>query len=379
MTHVHALTRAGSTPGPLVIRTIGVTDLKDALARGMADFSAMPTHAAFLCLIYPIVGLMLARVSLGHDVLSLLFPLAAGFALLGPFAAIGLYELSRQREQGLDPSWRHAFDVLHVPSRGAIAALGFLLLVIFVLWVAVAEAIYTANFGSEPAASIPNFVHQVFTTRAGWMLIIVGNGIGFLFALAVLIISVVSFPLLLDRDVGAIEAVLTSVRAVAANPVPMAIWGLIVAGLLIIGSLPFFFGLAVVVPVLGHATWHLYRKVVEPDPSAPHEHLPTPKSGRRYAAQFPAALFGGNEPPTPPPLKPVFEPATGQWQASRTGRREIILAAIATATVYAVVVTFLRHEVWTALAVVFVAAPLVFIAAIILSAKWSTSTHDPHP
>jgi uncharacterized membrane protein len=370
MMDFNALTRAESTPGPLVIRTIGVMDLKDALARGMSDFLAMPTHALFLCLIYPIVGLILARVSLGYDILSLLFPLAAGFALLGPFAAIGLYELSRQREQGLDPSWQDAFDVLHVPSRGDIATLGLLLLVVFVLWIVVAEAIYVANFGREPAASIPDFVRQVFTTPAGWMLIIVGNGIGFLFALAVLIISVVSFPLLLDRDdVRANEAVLTSVRAVAANPVPMAIWGLIVASLLIIGSLPFFVGLAVVVPVLGHSTWHLYRKVVEPNPNARHEHLrPAPKSGRHYAAQFPAALFGGEKPPTPPPLKPVFEPATGRGGASRTGRPELLLT-IAAGMVYAVVVTFFWAEVWTALAVVFVAAPVLFITAIILVAK----------
>jgi UPF0716 family protein affecting phage T7 exclusion len=239
-----------------------------------------------------------------------------------------------------------------------------------VLWVGVAEAIYIETFGHEPAASIPNFVREVFTTPAGWTLIIVGNGIGFLFALAVLIISVVSFPLLLDRDVGAVEAVLTSVRAVAANPAPMAVWGLIVAGLLVVGSLPLFVGLAVVVPVLGHSTWHLYRKVVEPDPNARHEHPHPPKSRRqRYAAQFPAALFGGEEPPRPPPLKPVFDPATGRWRASRTGRPEIILAGIAMGTVYAIVVTFLSAEVWTALAVVFVAAPLVFITAIVLAAK----------
>jgi len=298
MTHLHAPTGAVSTLPPPLIRTIRVADLKDVLARGYSDFSAMPTYAVFLCLIYPIVGLILARVALGYGVLSLLFPLAAGFALIGPFVAIGFYELSRQREQGLDPSWLDAFNVRHSPSLGAILGLGFLLLAIFVAWVAVAEVIYVANFGDEPSTSIPDFVRQVYTTPAGWRLIVVRNGIGFLFALVVLIISVVSFPLLVDRDVGAVEAVLTSVRAVAANPLPMAVWGLIVAGLLLLGSLPFFFGLAVVLPVLGHSTWHLYRKVVEPDPNAPHEdQYPTKSRRPRYAAQFPAALFGGEDAP----------------------------------------------------------------------------------
>ena len=130
-----------------------------------------------------------------------------------------------------------------------------------------------------------------FTTSAGRYLIVVGVGVGFLFAAVVLVISVVSFPMLLDRDVGAATAILTSVRAVLANPVMMAIWGLIVAALLALGSIPAFFGLAVVMPVLGHATWHLYRKVVEPDLSTrPRFNEPRPKA-RRYAADFPASLF----------------------------------------------------------------------------------------
>ena len=292
MAHQHVLMGAESNRARPIVRTIGLRDIKNALAEGIADFSAMPSHAVFLCLIYPIVGVLLARLTLGYEVLPLLFPLAAGFTLIGPFAAIGLYELSRRREQGLDASWQDAFDVLRSPSRGAIAALGLLLLTIFVIWIAVAQAIYVAYFGYEPAASIPHFLDQVFTTPAGRMLMIVGNLVGFLFALGVLTISVISFPLLLDRDVGAVEAVLTSVRVVARNPLMMAIWGLIVAALLLIGSLPLFFGLAVVVPVLGHSTWHLYRKVVEPDPN-PHQVLPRPARSRHYAAQFPAALFTG--------------------------------------------------------------------------------------
>ena len=298
MAQLHVLMGADAIRARPAVRKIGLADLKDALRRGLADFSAMPSHAVFLCLIYPIVGLLLARLTLGYDILPLLFPLASGFALVGPFAAIGFYELSRRREQGGPVSWQDAFDVLHSPSRGAIAALALLLLVIFAIWIAVAQAIYIAYFGYEPAASIPHFIDQVFTTPAGWALIIVGNLVGFLFAVLVLAISVVSFPLLLDRDVGAVEAVLTSTRVVVANPVMMAVWGLIVAALLLIGSLPLFFGLAVVVPVLGHSTWHLYRKVVEPDPS-PRQELPRPPTRRRYAAQFPAALFTGEDRRTP--------------------------------------------------------------------------------
>jgi len=156
MAQLHVLMGADTIRARPVIRTIGLADLKDALTRGLADFSAIPTHAVFLCLIYPIVGLVLARAILGYALLPLLFPLAAGFALVGPFAAIGFYELSRRREQGLDISWEDTLDVLHSPSRDAIAALGFLLLVIFAIWIAIAQAIYVANFGYQPAASIPH-------------------------------------------------------------------------------------------------------------------------------------------------------------------------------------------------------------------------------
>jgi uncharacterized membrane protein len=293
MTHLHVIAGSQARPAP-VVRKIAMRDLWDALAKGIDDFRAFPTHVIFLSVIYPIIGLVLAGLTLSYDLLPLLFPLAAGFALIGPFAAIGLYELSRQRELGGDVLWSDAFGVRRSQSTDGIIALGLLLLVIFVLWVAVAQAIYTASFGYTPPELIPDFLRRVFTTRAGWTLIIVGNGVGFLFAAGVLSISVVSFPLLLDRDVGAVVAVLTSVRATLKNPLIIAAWGLIVAALLLIGSLPLFVGLAVVMPVLGHSTWHLYRKLVEPDPR-PRPEPPRPPRRRRYAAQFPASLFAGED------------------------------------------------------------------------------------
>jgi uncharacterized membrane protein len=291
MLNLHVISGAGESPTYPVVRKIGFADLKDALAKGIDDFWVMPSHVIFLAVIYPVIGLFLARMTFGYHVMPLLFPLAAGFALLGPFAAIGLYELSRQREKGVDVSWKDAFGVLRSRSLDCIAALGMVLMAVFLVWLATAEWLYQSLFGYGSPESITQFLRDILTTREGWILIIAGNGIGFLFAVLVLTISVVSFPLLLDRDVGAMVAVHTSVRAVLCNPLMMALWGLFVAITLVIGSLPFFVGLAVVLPVLAHATWHLYRKVVEPDLSPRQDRLPRPKEGRRYAADFPATLF----------------------------------------------------------------------------------------
>lgn len=263
MANFHVITGASEHPVRPAIRTIDSSDLREALRKGWDDFAAFPTQAIFLCLIYPIIGFVLARMTVGAAVLPLLFPLMTGFALVGPLAAVGLYELSRRREAGLDTTWHHAFDVLKSPSIGAIAALGIGLMIIFLCWLYAAQGIYQALFGDNAPDSIEAFANEIFNTPQGWKLIIYGNAVGFLFALVTLLTGAISFPLLLDREVGAAVAVATSVRAAIKNPVPMAMWGVIVAVLLVIGSLPFFIGLAVVIPVLGHATWHLYRRLVE--------------------------------------------------------------------------------------------------------------------
>jgi len=252
-------------PGEPAVRSIGLADLKEAVAKGYDDFNAMPTFAVFLGIIYAVLGLILFRLSFGYEVLPLVYPILTGFVLLGPFAAIALYGVSRRREQGLEVSVEDLLEVFRSPSIGAITRLGLVLLAIFVAWLIAAQTMYAQIMGGAEPASLGEFARQILTTPAGREMIVVGNTVGFVFALLVLVISVISFPMLVDRDVSAGTAVRTSVRAVAANPLTMAMWGLFVALALVVGSLPFFFGLAVVFPVLGHATWHLYRRTVSTD------------------------------------------------------------------------------------------------------------------
>jgi uncharacterized membrane protein len=263
----HAATarpRAHAAQAAPQIHRIEVRDLWDALRKGIVDMAAAREDVIFVAVVYPLAGLVLAQLLLNHDLLPLVFPLASGFALVGPLAAIGLYEISRRREQGASVAWTDAFGVLRSPALGAIFGLGLILLAVLLLWLGAAYGIYLATLGPAPPASIGAFARAVFGTGAGWMMIVAGLGVGFLFAALALAISVVSFPLLLDRGGGIGRAIATSVRAVAANPGPMALWGLIVAVGLAVGSAPALFGLIFVMPLLGHATWHLYRRLVAP-------------------------------------------------------------------------------------------------------------------
>jgi len=245
------------------IRRITTADVWQSLREGFDDFIAMPTHLVFAALIYPVIGLILARVLFGYGLLSLIYPLTAGFALLGPFLAIGLYELSRRREEGLNVVPTDALEVIHRPGIGGIFVLGLALAAIFVAWLYAANLMYTQIMGAEPA-SLSAFVNDVLRTTKGHNLAIAGNLVGFLFALFVLVTSVVSFPMLVDRKVSVGTAVRTSIRASVENPGPIALWGLIVAAGLILGAIPLLVGLAITLPILGHATWHLYRKLVVP-------------------------------------------------------------------------------------------------------------------
>lgn len=243
------------------LRTLTLGDLKAALRAGLADFLAFRSDVMMACLFYPVIGALLIWLSTHQGALPLAFPLLSGFALIGPVAALGLYELSRRREAGEPASWADMANVVRAPGFGAIVLLGAGLAMLLVLWLLAAWVLHGLTMGGG-YDGVAQFTNQVLTTRGGWAMILIGIPMGFGFALVALAVSVVSFPLLLDRDVGLPRAVVTSVTLTRKNPRTVLVWGAIVAGGLVLGALPLLLGLTVTLPVLGHATWHLYRRAV---------------------------------------------------------------------------------------------------------------------
>lgn len=252
----------GADRDVLPVRTITGADLGAALREGWEDFREKRGDLLFIGLLYPAIGFAAAMLAQG-DYVWMFFPLGAGLTILGPLTATGFYELARRREAGLESSWWHFLDVAKSPAIEAIAVVAVVLIALFGGWLLTAGLIYSAFFGLAAPASLGAFLGEVLTTPRGWGMILVGNLVGLGFALATLALSAVSLPMLIDRDGGAGRAMRTSIAAFRRNPAVMSRWGLIVAALLVAGSIPLFMGLAVVLPWLGYATWHLYRKVVE--------------------------------------------------------------------------------------------------------------------
>ncbi len=202
------------------IRKISPADLKDALVKGLDDFKTKPSHLFILPVIYPLVIVISATLVAGYEILPIVFPLVSGFALVGPLVAIGLYELSRRREEGLDMSWEHAFTVIRSPSIGAIVKLSALLGVIYFAWLGAALAIYLSIFGSTIPTSIGEFVPSKFSPPLpDGHLLIVGCSVGFIFALMVLAISAVSFPAaFLTGTLGTVTAIQTVSSRISDQP-----------------------------------------------------------------------------------------------------------------------------------------------------------------
>jgi uncharacterized membrane protein len=245
---------SGDAAAPPAVRALTEADLREALRKGLADFTALRSDVIFLVAIYPVIGLVLTLVAFHGARLEMVFPVATG-----------LYEMSRQRESGAAVGWGAAFDVMRTRVIVPVIVLGAGLVALFLTWLYAANVIHALTLGAAMPDTAGAFLREVLTTGAGWLMIVLGMGVGLGFAALVLATSLVAFPMLVDRRAGVVRAVLTSLAVARTSPAVVARWGLIVGVAMFLGALPAFLGLALVLPVLGHATWHLYRAAVPQD------------------------------------------------------------------------------------------------------------------
>jgi len=249
-----------------VVRPIAAADIAEALGQGLRDFQAMPLYGLVFGALYAAGGILIVLSLTAFGMVYLAYPLAAGFALIGPFVAIGLYEMSRRRETGEQVTLAAVWAT--VRSRHEIGWMAFVTLFIFVIWMYQVRLLIALILGINASfSSLQQFITVVLTTSEGLLFLAIGNAVGAALSLILFSLTVVSFPLLLDRDVDFVTAMVTSVRAVVTSPIPMIGWAAVIVVLLIVSSIPYFLGLLVTLPVLGHATWHLYRRIVAPVPA----------------------------------------------------------------------------------------------------------------
>jgi uncharacterized membrane protein len=256
------LTNAGGMGAPQV-RKIEVADVLECIEQGVRDFARAPQYGLFFGAVYAVGGLMILWLSVSLGYFYLVYPLVMGFALFAPFGAAGVYEVSRRLESGEPLSWSAVLGAVWGRSARELGWLALVSMFTFIIWLDIAMFVFLAFYG----ISIPSFSQlfaQVVSTPYGLLFLLVGNGLGAVIALVVFSFTVVSPPLLVDRDIDFITAMSTSVRAVVTNPKPMLVWAIVIGADLAIAFATFFVALLVVFPILGHTTWRLYRRVIDP-------------------------------------------------------------------------------------------------------------------
>lgn len=263
MSTLEQSSNGGAAPAPRVASDLNMGDLASALKSGWRDFAAMPQFGLFFGGVYVLTGLVIGYVSFIGEELSWLIPATAGFPLIAPFVAVGLYEASRRREKGEPLSWAGVLSALKGHGDDQILSMGVIVFVAFGFWMIVAHAIF-AIFMAESGVSAHGGAAMLaaLITPAGIAMLIVGSAVGAIMAYAFYAMTVISLPMLVDRKVDFLTAIISSLKTLRRNSFVMLVWAAIIAGVLFVAMLPAFLGLFVALPVLGHATWHLYRRVV---------------------------------------------------------------------------------------------------------------------
>ena len=257
-------TEVSNSPSPPVpvVNSITFGDIRHCLRLGLSDFFRAPQFGLFFGGIYWLGGLLILASLTVIDMPWMIIPVAIGFPLIGPFVAVGLYEVSRRLYDGQPLVWSDILLVVVRQRERQLSWMAFVVLFIFWMWIYQVRLLLALFLGFKSFSTIPKFVEVITSTPEGLAFLAVGTIIGGILALLLFSATVISMPLLLERELDFITAIITSFKTVIANPVPMIAWGLVVAGLAILSMLPAFFGILIVLPVLGHATWHLYKSAI---------------------------------------------------------------------------------------------------------------------
>ncbi|MEM6744665.1 MAG: DUF2189 domain-containing protein [Pseudomonadota bacterium] len=266
-----AAPKAAKPRGLPPINAIGYDDLGDAFRAGIGDFKRAPAFGLFFGGVYAAGGILMLWISAGLNAPWLILPLVLAFPLVGPFIAVGLYDVSRRLARDERPRWGAVLGVMLQQRKRELGWMAFVVLFICFVWFYQIRTILVIFLQNESFSTMGDFLVVVLTTQAGWGFTLVGSVVGGFLALVLFSTTVVAIPLLLERERDFVTAIITSVKAVTTSPAPMVAWGLTVTVLVMLSALPAFLGLVVILPVLGHATWHLYKKLVGPEPEVETE------------------------------------------------------------------------------------------------------------
>jgi len=251
-------------PRSPVVRQVTLADVRAAFHAGWQDFKSAPLFGLFFGAFYALGGILICILMFWLNMIYMVIPLVIGFMLIGPFVAVGLYEVSRSLEEGRSLSWSGVLGVMLKQREREFVWMSFVTLFVFWVWIYQVRLLLALFFGLKTFSTYSTFLALLLTTSNGIAFLIVGNLVGAALALLLFSITVVSFPLLLDREVDFITAMITSVKSVTTSPLPMIVWAMVIGLLTLLAVVPAFLGLIFVLPILGHATWHLYRRIVAP-------------------------------------------------------------------------------------------------------------------
>jgi uncharacterized membrane protein len=243
------------------IAELDFSDLKVAFSKGLSDFRSAPVYGIVFSSIFTALGIvMYLQFVVWQSDISIV-PLAAGFPLIGPFIAVGMYEVSRLIERGETISWLTVLQAIYAERKRQIPSIAFVVLFIFLIWVYMAHLVFALSFGLKPLTNVMSST-DILLTQEGITMLLLGSVVGGFLSFVLFSITVIGIPLLVDREIDVVTAMITSFSLVLNNLVVMVAWGAIVGFLLVIAMIPMFIGLVIVLPVLGHATWHLYKLAI---------------------------------------------------------------------------------------------------------------------